>query len=145
MSHISTERKEETAKNREGRRRRVCVSAASTTTRAGGWRLHLALRCRRTVATAGVRLEERTRPKERTSVSIGSEPPPRVEYRRPATGPGVKTRVRTNKVQPRHKSFKPRPHPEKKKKEKLLALWLCTVTSCGDSSMSTFPRACRTG
>lgn len=58
---------------------------------------------------------------------------PRVEYRRPEARSGVKTQVRTNEIQPRHKFSNPAPTPRKTKREKLLALWLCTVTPSGDS------------
>lgn len=115
------------------------------------WQLatYLALRYRR-------RLQRRTfvwrrPPRRRTkTVSASALTPRQVESRRPAVGSGVKTRARTNEIQPRHEFLDPAPTPRKKQnkkqKEKLLALWLCTVTSCGDSLMSIkVPQTCRTG
>lgn len=83
------------------------------------WRLatYLALPCWRTVVTTGVRLEASTRPKKKTA-SASALTPRQVESRRPAVGSGVKTRVRTNEIQPRHEFLNPAPNPEKKTKRK---------------------------
>lgn len=83
---------------------------------------------------------------EKDSVSISFDPS---TGRVPATRGGIRSQdTSANERNPAQaRIFKPRPQPrEKNKKEKLLALWLCTVISCGDSLTSIkFPQTCRTG
>lgn len=79
-----------------------------------------------TAAAAGMRRQrltfalESTRPGEGGGLvgvgagGFGGGTHLRVEYRRPEAGPGVKTSVRTNEIQPRHKIFQSPPRQTKK-------------------------------
>lgn len=82
---------------------------------------------------------------EKDSVSISFDPS---TGRVPATHGGIGSQdTSANERNPAQaRILNPAPIPRKKRKEKLLALWLCTVISCGDSLMSIkVPQTCRTG